>query len=180
VIKLTEECNAAILNKLPEKKKDLGCPTIDCSIRDQHFNNALCDLGASVSVMHATVYHKLDHSALEPTSMCLQLSDQSVRYPLGIAKNILVKIREFFVPVDFVILDMHPDSKVSLILGRSFFSTANAHIDVGKGEIKFTINGKEEQFAFKSKQELNASAKMVNQDKKEISPEPSSLGSSEE
>jgi hypothetical protein len=59
-------------------------------------------------------------------------------------------------------------------------STTNAHIDVGKGEIKFTINGQEEQFAFKSKQELNASTKMVNQDKKEISPESSSLGSSKE
>jgi hypothetical protein len=151
VIKLTEECSAAILNKLLEKKKDLGCPTIDCSIGDQHFNNALCDLGASVSVMPATVYHKLDHSALEPTSMCLQLADQSVRYPLGITENIPVKIREFFVLVDFVVLDMHLDSKVSLILGRPFLSTANAHIDVGKGEIKFTINGQEEQFAFKSK-----------------------------
>jgi hypothetical protein len=151
VIKLTEECSAAILNKLLEKKKDLGCPTIDCSIGNQHFNNALCDLGASVSVMPAVVYHKLDHSALEPTSMCLHLADQSVWYPLGIAENIPVKIREFFVSVDFVVLDMHPDSKVSLILGRPFLSTANAHIDVEKGEIKFTINGQKEQFAFKSK-----------------------------
>jgi hypothetical protein len=99
---------------------------------------------------------------------------------LGIAENIPVKIREFFVPVDFVVLDMHPDSKVSLILGRPFLSTVNAHIDVGKGEIKFTINGQEEQFAFKSKQELNVSAKMVDQDKMEKSSEPSSLGSSEE
>jgi hypothetical protein len=109
VIKLTEECSAAILNKLPEKKKDLGCPTIDCSIGDQHFNNALCDLGASVSVIPTVVYHKLDHSVLEPISMCLQLADQSVRYPLGIAENIPVKIQEFFVLVDFVVLDMHPD-----------------------------------------------------------------------
>jgi hypothetical protein len=151
VIKLTEECSAAILNKLPEKKKDPGCLTIDCSIGNQYFNNALCDLGANVSVMPAVVYHKLDHSVLEPTSMCLQLADQSVRYPLGITENIPVKIREFFILVDFVVLDMHPDSKVSLILGRPFLSTANAHIDVGKGEIKFTINGQEEQFAFKSK-----------------------------
>jgi hypothetical protein len=56
---------------------------------------------------------------------------------------------------------------VSLILGRHFLSTVNAHIDVGKGEIKFTINGQKEQFAFKSKQELNSSAKMVDQDKME-------------
>jgi hypothetical protein len=94
--------------------------------------------------MPAAVYHKLNHTTLEPTSMCLQLANQSVRYPLGIAENIPVKIREFFVPIDFVVLDMHPDSKVSLILGRPFLSTANAHIDIGKGEIKFTINGQEE------------------------------------
>ena len=77
----------------------------------------------------------------------------------GIAENIPVKIRELFVPVDFVVLDMYLDSKVSLILRRPFLSTANAHIDVGKGEIKFTINGQEEQFAFKSKREFNSSAK---------------------
>jgi hypothetical protein len=109
--------------------------------------------------------------------MCLQLGDQSVRYPLGIAENIPVKIREFFVPVDFVVLDMHQDSKVSIILGRPFLSTAtNAHIDVGIGEIKFTINGKEEQFAFKPRPELNSSAKMVEQDKTEESTESTSLG----
>jgi len=66
VIKLTEECSAAILNKLPEKKKDLGCPTIKCTIGDQHFNHALCDLGGSVSVMPATIYYKLNHTTLEP------------------------------------------------------------------------------------------------------------------
>jgi hypothetical protein len=168
VIKLTEECGAAILNKSQEKK-DPGCPTIDCSIGDQHFNNALCDLGASVSVMPAAVYHKLNFATLEPTSMCLQLADQSVRYLLSIVENILVKIREFFVLVDFVVLDISPDSKVALILGRPFLSTANAHIDVGKGEIKFTINGQEEQFAFKPKPELNSTVKMVCQDKEDIS-----------
>ena len=31
VVELTEECSAAILNYLPEKK-DPGCPTIMCSI----------------------------------------------------------------------------------------------------------------------------------------------------
>jgi hypothetical protein len=100
--------------------------------------------------------------------MCLQLADQSVRCPFGIAENISVKIREFFVPVDFVVLDMSPDSKVSLILGRPFLSTSNAHIDVEKGEIKFTINGQEEQFVFKSKPKLNSTVNMVCQDKEDI------------
>lgn len=164
VIKLTEECSTAILNKSPKKKKDPGCPTIDCSIGNQHFNNALCDLGASVSVMPSSVYEKLDYATLEPTSMCLQLADQTVRYPMGIAENIPVKIRDFFVPVDFVVLDMSPDSKVSIILGRPFLSTANAHIDVGKGEIKFNINGQEEHFTFKPKSEKESTVKEVHEE----------------
>jgi len=49
VVKLTEECSAAILDYL--EKKDPGCPTISCSIGSQYFDQALCDLGASVSVI---------------------------------------------------------------------------------------------------------------------------------
>jgi hypothetical protein len=67
VIKLTEECTAAILNTSPVKKKDLGCPTIDCSIGSQNFEDALCDLGASVSVMPKKVFDKLNYSTLTAT-----------------------------------------------------------------------------------------------------------------
>ena len=122
-------------------------------IRNQNFENALCDLGASVSVMPKKVFDKLNYSSLTPTSICLQLADQSVCYPTGIAENILVKIRNFFVPVDFVVLDMHEDMKTPLIIRRPFLSTTNAHIDVRAKEIKFHINGKEGRFAFKARPE---------------------------
>jgi hypothetical protein len=105
MIKLMEECSAAILNMSPIKK-DLGCPTIDCSIRSENFEIVLCNLGASVSVMPKKVFDKISYSTLTPTSMYLQLADQSVHYPVGIAENILVKILNFFVPIDFVVLDM--------------------------------------------------------------------------
>jgi hypothetical protein len=154
-----EECSTAILNTSPTKKKDLGCPTIDCSIGDQHFNNALCELGASVSVIPKKIFDKLHHSRLVPTSMCLQLADQSIRYPVGITEDIPVKIREFFLLVDFVVLDMQPDSKVSLILGRPFLSTTNAHIDV-----RFNINGREECFPFKPKPELSSIANLISEE----------------
>jgi hypothetical protein len=98
--------------------------------------------------MPKKVFNKISYSTFTPTSMCLQLADQSVRYPAGIAENILVKIQNFFVPIDFVVLDMQEDMKTPLILGRPFLSTTNAHIDVGAREIKFNINGKEEWFAF--------------------------------
>jgi hypothetical protein len=154
VIKLTEEYSTVILNISFVKKKDPGCPTIECSIGDQYFNDALCDLGASVSVVPKAVFDKLHHSKLVPTSMCLQLADQSIQYPMGIAEDIPVKIREFFVPVDFVVLDMHPNSKVPLILGRPFLSTTNAHINVRLREVKFNINEREECFPFKPRSEF--------------------------
>ena len=85
--------------------------------------------------MPKVVYDKLNHHALAPTAMCLQLADQTVRYPTTIAENIPVKIQNFFIPVDFFVLDMEVDAKMPLILGRTFLSTANAHIDVEAGEI---------------------------------------------
>jgi len=151
VMQLTDECSTAILNPLLEKKKKPGCPTITCSIGAQHFKHALCDLRASISVMPKVVYDKLIHHALAPTVMYLQMEDQSVHYPMGIAENILVKIWNFFVPIDFVILDMEVDTKIPLILGRPFLSMTTTHIDAGVGVIQLIINGQKERFGFRPK-----------------------------
>jgi hypothetical protein len=67
--KMSEQCSAAIANGL-EKQKDPGCPTIPCSVGSFEFEKALCDLGASVSVMPRDVFEKL-RLPLEPTGMCL-------------------------------------------------------------------------------------------------------------
>lgn len=160
MVRLTEECSSAIFDPLPKKKKDPGCPTISCSIGNQHFNRALCVLGASVSVMPKVVYDKLNHHALAPTAICLQLVDQSIRYPARIVEDIPVKICDFFVPVDFIVLDMEVDTKMTLILGRSFLSTAKANIDVGAGEILLNING-QKKFTFKPKVEQCAQVKAI-------------------
>ena len=72
---------------------------------------------------------------------------------MRIAENIPVKIRNFFVPINFVVLYMEVDSKTPLILGRPFLSMANAHIDVGVREIQLNINGLKEKFTFRPKVE---------------------------
>jgi hypothetical protein len=59
---------------------------------------------------------------------------------------------------------MQPDLKVSLILGRPFLSTANAHIDVGIGEVKFNIKGREECFPFKPKPELSSTTNLISEE----------------
>jgi hypothetical protein len=115
---------------------------------------ALCDLGASVSVMPRDVFEKLRLSELEPTAMCLELGDNSIRYPLGIAMDLLVKVGHHFIPVDFVVLDMGEREKPPFILGRPFLKTVGATIDVGKGEIKFDINGERSSFKFQPRFEV--------------------------
>ena len=103
--------------------------------------------------MPKTVFDKLKFTHLTPTPMMLQLANSMVRYPVGIAIDILVKIQGYFIPVDFMVLDMETTKESPLILGRLFFSTARAQIDVGAREIHFNINGKEEKFDFMSRQE---------------------------
>lgn len=70
---------------------------------------------------------------------------------MGTAEDILVRIWNFLVPVNFVILDMEVDAKTPLIQGRLFLSMAKANIVVGVGEIQLNINGKEKRFTFKPK-----------------------------
>jgi hypothetical protein len=130
-VKMSEECSAAIASGV-EKQKDPGCPTIPCSVGSFNFEKVLCDLGASVSVMPRDVFEKL-RLLLQPTGMCLELGDNSIRYPLGIAEDVPVKVGHHFIPVDFVVLDMGEREKPPLILGRPFLKTVGATIDVGKG-----------------------------------------------
>jgi hypothetical protein len=82
--------------------------------------------------------------------MHLQLVDQSIRHPVGIMEDILVRIRNSFIPVDFVVLKMNVYRQISLILGWPFLSTVGAMIDVAAGIIKHIISGKEETFTFKA------------------------------
>ena len=96
----------------------------------------------------------------------MQLADQSIRYPAGIAENIPVKIWNFFIPVDFVNLDMEVDTKMPLILGRPFLRTTNSHIDAGAGEIQLNINGQKEKFTFKPNVEQCSQVKEVHRKKK--------------
>jgi hypothetical protein len=68
--------------------------------------------------------------------------DQSICHPIGIAEDVPVKIRDFFIPMDVCY-------QTPLILGRPFLSTARGTIDVTAGIIKLNINGNVETIAFK-------------------------------
>ena len=104
-----------------------------------------CDLGASVNIMPMVIYEKLLYPALSRTYMCVWLADSTIRYPEGIARNVLVRVRDSIILADFVVMDIEGDLGIELILGRPFLRAARAMIDVGRGEIRFRV-GKEDMF----------------------------------
>nr|GEZ37001.1 hypothetical protein [Tanacetum cinerariifolium] len=85
---------------------------------------------------------------LAHTKLTVELADRTVKYPKGIAENVLVRIGKFVFPVDFIILDMPKDIKVPLILERPFLSMARAKIDFYKRKITLRVG--EEKFIFTS------------------------------
>jgi hypothetical protein len=56
-----------------------------------------------MSVMPKVIYDHLNHDCLVPTSLHLQLADQSIWFPVGTAEDIPVRIGNSFVPVDFMV-----------------------------------------------------------------------------
>ena len=140
---LTEHVSALIQSKYPVKYKDPGSPTIPVNIGGNCIDKALLDLGASVNLMPHSVYKQLGLGELEPTTITLSLADRSVKIPKGIVEDVLVKINNFYYPVDFVVLDTAPSSNepnhVPIILGRPFLATANAIINCRNGIMQLTF-----------------------------------------
>jgi hypothetical protein len=69
-------------------KDDLGVPTIDCTINQKIFHNTFYDIGSSANIMSKITYEYLfGNKPLYPTYMQLQMADQSLRWPEGIAKD---------------------------------------------------------------------------------------------
>ncbi|GKE32291.1 hypothetical protein Tco_1451613 [Tanacetum coccineum] len=128
-----------INNVIPQKEKDPRSFTLPCFINNTCFDNALVDLGAKVSVMPLSTYLNLGLGKLAHTRLTMELADRTMKYPKGIAENVLVGIGKFTFLVDFIILDMPEDIKVPLILERPFLSTAHAKIDVYKRNITLRV-----------------------------------------
>ncbi|GKE70509.1 reverse transcriptase domain-containing protein, partial [Tanacetum coccineum] len=120
---LNEHCSVVILNKLPKKLGDPGKFLIPCDF-----------LGMDECLLSLL--------ELTPTCMTLELANRSITQPIGIAKDVYLKVGKFKFSADFVVVDFDADPRVPLILGRSFVKTGRALIDVYEGELTLHV-GKE-------------------------------------
>ncbi|XP_031099691.1 uncharacterized protein LOC116003890 [Ipomoea triloba] len=120
-------------NILGNKKKPEKSAVVDL------IGGALCDLGASVSLMPYSLCKRLNLGAPKPTSMTLQMADRSIKRPVGVLEDVPVMIDKYIILGDFVVMDIEEDAKVPIILGRPFLATAGALIDVRRGKLVMEV-----------------------------------------
>nr|GEY34596.1 reverse transcriptase domain-containing protein [Tanacetum cinerariifolium] len=137
---LNEHCSAVLLKKFPEKLGDPGKYLITCDFLGMAECLALADLDASINLIPLSVWNKLSLPNLSPTCMTLELADHLISCPVGVSKDVFVKVGTFHFPADFVVVDFDADPRVPLILGRSFLKTRRALIDVFEGELTLRIS----------------------------------------
>ncbi|GKB30687.1 hypothetical protein Tco_0870088 [Tanacetum coccineum] len=109
-------------------------------------NNALANLGASISVMPFSMFKRLGLGTPKPISMTIEMTNRSMKYPKGIVENVLDKIDKLIFPVDFVILDIVKDNKVPIILGRPMLAIAHSRIEVSGKKISPEVGTKKVVF----------------------------------
>jgi hypothetical protein len=120
---------------IPKKLEDGWEPIIDMHVNsfDCH---ALCDLGASISVMPRKIYDMLGLPPLEKCYFDDPLADVAKKKPLGIINDVLIMVNNNLVPIDFLVMDVECNASCPIILGRLFLRTVGAVIDMKEGTIK--------------------------------------------
>nr|GFC50960.1 reverse transcriptase domain-containing protein [Tanacetum cinerariifolium] len=103
---------------------------------------SLADLDASINLMSLSVWNKLSLPDLSPTCMTLELADRLISRPVGVAEDVYVKVGTFHFSAEFVVVDFDIDTRVPLILRRSFLKTGRDLIDVFEDELTLRV-GKE-------------------------------------
>ena len=80
--------------------------------------------------------------------MRLLMADRTVKRPIRILHDVLVKVESFIFPADFVILYCEVDFEVPIILGSPFLATGRALVDMEKGQMKFRLTMKKRPSIF--------------------------------
>uniref|UniRef100_M1DW60 Integrase n=1 Tax=Solanum tuberosum TaxID=4113 RepID=M1DW60_SOLTU len=143
---ILQHCSPIASRALVQNKKNPGAFTIPCIIGLLSFTKALYDLGTSINLIPLSVYKKLGLGDPKPTTMLLLMADRTIKRPIGVLHDVIVKVESFIFPADFVILDCEVDFEVPIILARPFLATGRALVDMEKGKMKFRLNNEEATF----------------------------------
>ncbi|XP_070026261.1 uncharacterized protein [Nicotiana sylvestris] len=85
------------------------------------------------------------------------MTDQTMKRPLGIIDDVLVRVDKFIFPANFVILDCKVDYEVPIILGKPFLAIGKVLVDTEAWELTFRVGDKKVVFhVWKSMRQPNS------------------------
>ena len=96
--------------------------------------------------MPLSIYKMLGLGDPKPTAMRLLMADRTVKQPIGILHDVLVKVESFIFRDNFIIIDCEVNFEVPIILGSPFLATGRALVDMEKGQMKFCLNNEQATF----------------------------------
>ena len=144
-VDLTERVSAILKGDLPPKLQDPGAPLINIQVGDFQMSRALLYLGAGVRILPGSLYDQYDFGPLKRVETTVVLADLSHKLPHGILRDVIVKVEEFYYPVDFLVLDyssVDPTQQQNVILGRPFLNTAHSIIDCRFGTVDMSFGNR--------------------------------------
>ncbi|XP_047270396.1 uncharacterized protein LOC124899533 [Capsicum annuum] len=154
-----DHCSVVSSQSLVQKKPDPRAFTKSCTVGSRMFTKALCNLGSSINMMPLDIYKNLRLGEPTPTMMRLLMADRSAKRPVGILYDVPVKVDDFILPVDFVILDYDVDFEAPTILGIPLLATRRVLVDMELNKPKFRYGKREPRFkmhpSIKQLEEMN-------------------------
>ena len=110
----------------------VGMPVISVKIGD-HCYRGLCDMGASASAIHHSLYKEIMHdiapAELEEIDVTIKLANRDTISPVGIVRGVEVLCGKVKYHADFLVLGSPQDNFCPIIFGRPFLNIVNAKID---------------------------------------------------
>ena len=107
------------MEHFPRKLDDGWEPIIKMKVNDFDCN-ALCNLGASISVMPKKLYDILDLPPLKHCYLDVQLADNAKKKPLGRIADVLIMVNNNLVPVDFFVMNIECNASCPIVFGKTF------------------------------------------------------------
>src|SRR3954466_13580564 len=98
----TREEKLKLKTSIPRKLEDGWDPMV--KIKLNNFSCfALCDVGASASVMPKKMYDMLELKPFDPCSFGVHIIYSYIKKPLGRIDDVLIVVNDNYVPVDFLV-----------------------------------------------------------------------------
>ena len=149
-VSIRKKIETTLKQSLPSKKRDPGSFKVALRMENNKMILAMLDLGSTVNLMPYYMYIQLGLGKLKQVDYNIEMADNSTKTPRGIVENVIVRIHELIIPVDFVIIDtersLFPAEDPEVLLGRPFMATTRTNIDVGTGNVSMIVKGKSIKF----------------------------------